>query len=246
MTLWRVAALTALCATSGLAQRASPAGTTSIAGVVTDVRGRPLDDAEVRLLLGDSISDIAHTNDSGRFVVRGVPLASSRLQARRIGYAVREVALNLPFDSTRTVRIALDPLPATLAGVDVVERNGDVTGWLRDFDERRRTNSFGRFFTRDDIARRSARHLSDLLRSIPGVSFIAVREGYLIRMRGCRLAPIVWIDGLRAPRAELDEVMNLNDVAGLEVYTSVAGVPAKFMDRSNAGCGTIVIWTRQQ
>jgi hypothetical protein len=60
------------------------------------------------------------------------------------------------------------------------------------------------------------------------------------------MAPLIWLDGVRVPNAEFDEMSKPEDIAGLEVYTSAAGVPAQFMDRTNAGCGTIVIWTRHQ
>ena len=65
-------------------------------------------------------------------------------------------------------------------------------------------------------------------------------------MRGCRDAPMVWLDGARVPGAELDEVIRPDDIAGMEVYASTAGVPAQFLDRTNRGCGTILLWTRHK
>lgn len=45
--------------------------------------------------------------------------------------------------------------------------------------------------------------------------------------------------------AELDEVVQRADVAGIEVYSALAGIPAQFLDRT-AVCGTILVWTRNR
>jgi hypothetical protein len=57
---------------------------------------------------------------------------------------------------------------------------------------------------------------------------------------------MVWVDGMRAPGAELDDVARPMDVAGLEVYPSSAGLPPQYQDRNNRMCGAIVVWTRNQ
>ena len=65
--------------------------------------------------------------------------------------------------------------------------------------------------------------------------------GSVVRIRGCR--PLLWIDGQRVPGAELDEVLNVRDIAALEVYNSFAGIPPQFIDRET-NCGAIVVWTK--
>jgi hypothetical protein len=142
--------------------------------------------------------------------------------------------------------IVLEPVAAYLESFDVF---GDVSSgaWLSDFYRRRRENSFGRYFTQADIVGANKRVLSEVLRQTAGVTLTpSQRFGYVVRVRGCRDAPMIWLDGMRLPGAELDEVAKPDDVAALEVYRSTAGVPAQFLDRSNRGCGTILIWTRHQ
>ncbi len=63
-----------------------------------------------------------------------------------------------------------------------------------------------------------------------------------MRLRGCK--PGVWIDGVQAVSAELDDVVTPAEIAALEVYTSWAGIPAEFEDRSGKNCGAILVWTR--
>jgi hypothetical protein len=50
---------------------------------------------------------------------------------------------------------------------------------------------------------------------------------------------------VRLPGAEIDEVTQGPDIAGIEVYTAFAGVPAQFFDRT-AVCGTILVWTKHR
>ena len=65
--------------------------------------------------------------------------------------------------------------------------------------------------------------------------------GNVLLLRGC--APLVWVDGVRVPGAQLDEVAPPEDVAGIEIYNSFAGIPARYFDRT-ATCGTILVWLR--
>jgi hypothetical protein len=68
--------------------------------------------------------------------------------------------------------------------------------------------------------------------------------GMLLRIRGCK--PSIWVDGVRAGGAELDEVINVHDLAGIEVYNSQAGLPPQYVDKVNHMCGaTVLVWTRR-
>ena len=82
-----------------------------------------------------------------------------------------------------------------------------------------------------------------MLRMIPGVRVHSTRNGRnVVRFRGC--APTLWLDGMPLRGTEVDDVVFPLDVAGVEVYRSLAGTPPQFMDMS--GCGAIVVWTRIQ
>ena len=50
---------------------------------------------------------------------------------------------------------------------------------------------------------------------------------------------------MRARGAELDDVTRGGDVAAIEVYSSTAGVPAQYTDRS-ATCGTMLVWLKDR
>jgi hypothetical protein len=128
---------------------------------------------------------------------------------------------------------------------EIIAESPMASDWLRGFNERKAKNSFGHFLTRDSIVKRRVLHASDLLRRYPSARVILLRDGrFIVRMRNCTVAPLLFVDGVRVPQAEIDDIAQADDIAGMEVYPSMAGVPAQFMDRSNGGCGTIVIWTR--
>jgi hypothetical protein len=115
---------------------------------------------------------------------------------------------------------------------------------LEEFYQRKSTNSFGKFFERTDIERRNPQYLSEMVATVSGAVVSSLGAGNGILLRGCQ--PMVWVDGMRAPGAELDEVARPSDVAGLEVYPSNAGLPPTYQDRNNRMCGAILVWTKNQ
>lgn len=243
--LWRFS-LISLVATSLQAQGGAAAGThlTTVTGTVADSIGRPLVGTEVHLLVQDTAVSIARTDQDGRFAVAGNIKGRSWLHLRRLGFQSRDVELFFPRDSTRSLFIRLDAAAQEMNVTEVRDSAG-TGGWLREFDERRQTNSHGTYFTREAILRRKPQFLSELLRTVPGVAVMQSRTGgFRLRMRGCRYAPLVWIDGTRMAGLELDDIARVDDVGALEIYPTSAGVPAQYLDRSNVGCGTILVWTR--
>jgi hypothetical protein len=48
---------------------------------------------------------------------------------------------------------------------------------------------------------------------------------------------------MRTPGVEIDDVAHGNDLAALEIYSSLIGVPPQYADRT-ATCGTILVWLK--
>jgi hypothetical protein len=116
---------------------------------------------------------------------------------------------------------------------------------LREFYEHKATNNFGKFFEQKDIERLARSYVSEVFRSVPGATLQASeRIGNRVLLRGCK--PMVWLDGMRAVGADVDELARPSDLAGMEVYPSWAGLPIQYQDRDNKMCGVIVLWTRTQ
>jgi len=216
---------------------------TTLRGAVTDSSGRPLAGAEVRLVDGGTEVSVARTGEDGRFAVAGVIRRRTGLHVQLVGFKPAAVELFFPRDSLRLLSIELEPASRNVGESE--ESDSSSAARLQKFYERRRSNSYGHYFTRQEIVARLPQYLSEMLRTVPGVTISSRVGGFRIRMRGCRYAPIVWIDGTRTPDSELDDVARVDDVAAMEVYTTPAGTPAQYLDRSNVGCGTILIWSRQ-
>ena len=151
------------------------------------------------------------------------------------------------FTSVTMISIRLDcgsspavmkSVPAELADVVVLGQDSR----LRQFYERRNLHSSGSFITQDEIRKLKPRFSSDLFRRVPGASIRSARFGNAIKLRGCR--PKVWMDGIPMRDIELDELTTPAQIAGLEIYSSTAGIPAEYMDIAPRPCGVILVWTR--
>jgi hypothetical protein len=237
----------ALCAVAPAAVGQNIAATAAgyrVNGIVTGSGGDAVVSAEIALLSDGVARQETVSGADGRFTLGDVPAGKAKLQVRRIGYEQRNVNITIGTDSKPTyVEVLLRALPQKLEEILV---KSDEGGRLREFSEHKRElNNFGRYFDRSDIRKRNPAYASELFRTVPGVQVQASSfGGNIIRIRGCK--PLVWVDGQRVPGAELDEVARPSEIAGLEIYSSNAGIPAEFMDRNNGACGIIVVWSKSQ
>jgi hypothetical protein len=215
----------------------------SFAGTVSDENGAPLTLVQLRLVLADGSRRIVQTDASGHFLFAALIAGDARLEVRRLGYHPIVRALAIPASGPLpTTSIAMSAIPATLEGLAVSDTAAQWEGSTTGFRERQLSNHFGHFLDRAALEKTHAQHPSDALRSVPGLRLLpSNRIGNLVRFRDCR--PTVWIDGIRIGGAELDEVASMSDMAGVEIYRSLAGVPQQFIDRTNP-CGAILVWTR--
>lgn len=215
-----------------------------VGGIVTDGGGDPVNNVEITLLSAGVPHQVTATGADGHFSLGDFSAGKATLQVRRLGYEERKLNISIGADSKPTyVEVLLTELPQKLEEVMV---KSDEQGRLRDFAEHKREpNNFGRYFDRGEIRKRNPAFASELLRTIPGVQVQASSfGGNTVRVRGCQ--PLVWVDGQRVPGAELDDVARPSDIAGIEFYASNAGIPPEYMDRQNAACGIIIVWTKSR
>ena len=216
----------------------------SVAGTVTGMDGAALPDAEVTIVAGRLDSVRVRSDTAGHFSASGLSSSAVTVSVRRLGYQPKSIEVTLRESGSAPLVIALDANPAELGTVKVREIAEESDARLREFYARRATNNFGRFIEQSDIEKRHPQFISEMMRSVPGVTLSASgRVGNTLRIRGC--APLVWIDGVRIPNSQIDEVVTPSDVAAVEVYSSFAGIPAQYFDRT-ATCGTILVWSRSK
>lgn len=226
--------------TLGAQMQASPLY--EVTGIVVDEGKVPVPSAELVLKRQGEQSRVVRSGTDGRFSFPDVRPGPIALTVRRMGYTARTLNIDVTAAGVASpVEVKLEEIASDIAAV-LVEGS---KGHLQEFYEHKATSNFAKFFERKDIEKRNPIYLSELLRTVAGASLYASeRTGNRIMLRDCK--PMVWVDGMRAPGAELDEVARPMDVAGLEVYPSSAGLPPQYQDRNNRMCGAIVVWTRNQ
>jgi len=227
------------------------------------------------------------TDDDGSYRIAAPGAGTYLLEARRMGYrAWIDGPLELQVGDDWETEYHLQRLPVQLDPVEVTAEAQRHDPYLDQvgFFERQRSD-FGHFVTREDIANRAAKKVTDILISIPGVRLVPGESGLgrsAVELRGSLLSyggvchPRVFIDGLMVIRGDarprgqdiygmpeeglqtdmrgdpaermeiaLDDVVQPDDIQGIEVYRSAAQVPVQFGGTSTeTQCGVIVIWTR--
>ena len=239
---WLAAAILALPRPAAAQQPQGRAATARLMGTVIDSGRRAIDRAEVFWTYrGREVA--IRTDSAGSFNFGYVPPGSYRVSVRRLGYQPRVLSIGAVEGEGPMPAIVLDAMPRTFEEIRVVARVNESGGKLREFYERRaQKNHPGYFFDEAQIGRYGQWLLSEYLRAVPGVTLTPSRRlGNVVRFRSCQ--PMIWLDGVRTPNAELDELIGANDVAAMEVYVSPAAAPAQFRDLDRP-CGSIVLWTR--
>jgi hypothetical protein len=240
-----------LCAAarSGSAQQAPAAAGAGarlyhVVGTVADDSGTPLDQAGVMVLDRDTVIRSTRTDREGHFRFERLPSPHIVLWVRRLSYRPKTLAVDASEESgLATAFVKLDVVVDTLTAVDVNAAGEEDDPRLAAFRQRQQHSKFGYFIGPDQLADQNPEHPSDALRSVPGVVVRPAGIGNIVRIRGCQ--PLVWVDGMRQPAAEIDDIASGPDVLAIEVYKSNVGVPAEFTDR-DATCGTVLVWLKNR
>ena len=225
---------------------AQPGGV--IAGSVRDSAGQRLNHTIVRLVgLSGRVSPVT-TDDSGGYRLSGLAAGSTRVFARRIGFAPETLSIVVVEGQVQRADFVLDVVPVELHAALV--RADPARGKMGPFNMRR-ARGVGSFVTRGEIEKRQASSVSELLRYIPGVDVMQRMAGepQPVRMQrsfssslpgNCPV--LMYVDGQPYPNGNLDDFAPLS-LEGIEVYKSASEIPAAFRTR-DATCGLIALWTR--
>lgn len=218
----------------------------AVTGVVTDSTGIPITDVEVSAV-GSSISSV--TDERGEFRLEGLPVGQLTLRARRLGFNPTTLPVVLPESGAgeRRVTMRLSPLALDLQRVVVHAKRVNYSGRLAGYYERLERHSSGYFITREQIDRDNPRMLSQVLLSIPAVrSQRIVGGGVGVRMRGRNCFPLVWLDGMPMPSADVDlDAFPPSSIQGIELYLGSTTAPLRYTgNRDQSSCGTILLWSR--
>lgn len=187
------------------------------------------------------------TSGRGRFVLSGLPVGAHELQVRRPGYAPLRHRVTVRRGLTTEVEIGLVPTSAEmdpLVATATRPRQLEVTG----FYERKLRGELlgvGTFLTAEDIERWQpstvGHFIEDHIPEIQRRGVTLVNTTGLMGWKGCPVA--IYVDGIPQRSYGIGGAVLPTQIAGLEVYTGLAGVPADFRDERNR-CGAVVAWTR--
>lgn len=209
--------------------------TASMVGRVISRETRaPIGGATV-VLVTTGVTTIA--DSLGEVHYAGLAPGSHRFEVRAVGY--ERSAWRVRLDAGEQLRVfELDLLPYELPSVEV-EAHGLLAGF-----ERRRLGGMGFFVTQEEIERRHASSLSDLMRGVPGVRTTCRQGACVIQMarstRGCR--PEYYLDGFPASFS-VGPDFPMQGIYGIEVYRTASETPAEFR-KPELRCGVILLWSR--
>lgn len=216
----------------------------SVSGTVADAAGTPIAGATVALA---GTSTNVTTDEDGRFILTAPAAGGFTLSVRRLGFAPasRELVTS-PGQPLRDVTIRMTPVPNLLSPVLVNATRGAYKGRLAGYYQRLERRAGGYFIPRNAIDRKSHKNLSQLLRVVPGINAFELKTGgSTVRMRTRQCRPLVWMDGVPMPTAEVDlDAFPVSTLHGVEVYPANASTPLDFVLNGAPGCGTIVLWSR--
>jgi Carboxypeptidase regulatory-like domain len=226
-------------------------------GHVQTADGHPVDHATITV---DASTASATSGADGTFHLTGAPSGTQMVTVRRVGFAEWTMPVPLASTSPRTITVVLQPGVPLLGKVEVTATAAQrlAAAYARIGFSARQQGMVGHFLTADEIARRNVQRTTDLLRTVPGVSFrlgptgtrvISSRElvivfrnappGFLAQ-RSC--AQFI-IDGQNVNRGLNNDDETLpppSEIIGIEVYQPEETYPGSV--RNN--CLTIVIWTK--
>jgi hypothetical protein len=206
------------------------AGTATLSGIVRGSGGRPILDAEVRVV---GSAPTARTDANGWFTLTGLPSGTHELEVRELGFPVQRLPVELRRNTTLRREIQLEGAQ-TLEGMRAVAPRSRY----EKFESNRRLSLTGLFLTQEQIEKRHAQNTSELFSSF--AAFRVVGNGpdavVLNARGGCR--PNVVVDYMQFQDINL---VPPSLIAGIEAYPTTNGAPAEFTNL----CGVIRIWLKR-
>jgi hypothetical protein len=224
---------------------------TLVRGKVVDaMNGTGVVGATVVFLQGRSRYS-AQTDEAGEFILAGIEEGPHRMTVRHLAFPTVEETIEVSGGGRATqVEVSLHREVVELSPIEVtVDRRPTFGALVPVYDrlELQRSLGLGRFWDRSEIEASGAFAITDVLRTLPGVSVLGSSITLNTLNPGCsRRSPLIYLDGVRFQTAgePISTLVPLFQIEVLEVYRRASEVPGEY-GGSDAQCGVIVIWTRR-
>ena len=231
--------------------------------------GRPVSDATVELVDGVSRLAIVMTDSTGAFTLQTASGRDAVLAVSRIGFTTHRRGIRLLGRVDNIGSIQLAPSAVKLDPIDVPLESGVLEDRLKAYMHRRQLGA-GYFLNEDRLKTATGAPLSQLLRMVPGIEVTnrATAFGPLVFTNGNQiqnqLSPFrpqgstpnsqrqigpcpmqLYIDGRHFSTQDMGiDIILPEDLIGVEIFRSVAELPAEF-GGIHARCGVVSVWTRR-
>jgi hypothetical protein len=215
-------------------------GSAALSGIVRGPDAKPMSGAKIAVW-GTGLE--ATSGADGRFSLSNLPAGTFSVEARKLGFEPKRVAVDLSDRAPASVEIAFKERVNQLSRVVVRGKPRARVPDLDDFLRRSRTG-MGHYITASDRILQNALTMTDAFRMTPGVHVVPSGSfGNVILMRG-NCAPVVYLDGSKITDGykSLDDIIPPQQVAGIEMYSGLGEAPVQY--ESN-GCGVVLVWTKR-
>jgi hypothetical protein len=240
-----------------------------IVGVFDETTGEPIEGAEVRNML-NGMSSL--TTATGTLSLFFVDTTGGMISIRKVGYEPQTMVVSNSVRDSTGLTVVMRRTAQTLPTVVTKAKGEDsvphyISPALRGFEERRKAG-FGRFVTEADLRKRDNSRLSEVIRAlvpgaamVPGPGSAVLLTGHRAggsggrAMQPGRCYVTVYVDGAmiysltQGPPATNPppdfSAMMADTYAGIEFYAGGASVPVQY-NKTDAGCGTLLLWTRER
>ncbi|HTE46471.1 MAG TPA: carboxypeptidase regulatory-like domain-containing protein [Gemmatimonadaceae bacterium] len=218
-------------------------GAARVTGKVVDKSGRPLGGARVALQGGGTVT-ISRAN--GDFTLDSLPSGTQSIQARKLGYAAAEQAVELSSTEIAKATITMEDFVPTLATMRVEAAQDKALsdlGYLQ-----RKQMGMGTFLDGNQVNHESM-NFSDVMRTVAGLRVSPAGDGRTYVITDSRNAQggcvTYYVDG--APwqtmsPGDIDQFVRPNEVVAVEVYHG-SQAPPQFTAPGQSSCAVIVVWT---
>jgi hypothetical protein len=212
-----------------------PEGDAMLAGTVLRSDGAPIAGAQVQVL-GTAAS--ARTDAQGGFTLHRLPAGTLELEVRQLGFGAARRTVELRGGRTARAEVRLDRAVA-LDSVRVVARRLKYP----EFESHRRFSMWGKFLDEEEIERRHASSVSEIVHTLNGFWVVGSGPGARVvssspSTMGDACEVNVVID--RFPGQRINDV-SMSEVAAIESYRRGIGAPPQY----RSPCGVIMIWTKR-
>lgn len=241
-------ALTALCATTTLAQDRR-----AVSGTVVDSAGTPIP----HVLIDGGPQARGLTNLSGEFRILLPPKNRVEIQVRRIGYLPGKVLVQPGGDTTVTVTLAQLGIILETQIIHAREQTAKLTsiGFYDRMNQSINGALVGEFILPEEIEMRRPNRATQMLEGRRGIRVQRFGNCYDIttcyRVTGSgSCAATVYLDGRRLNKLQnpneapsIDDLVGPTAISAIEIYPRGSSAPPQFQSLSGT-CSIVAIWTR--